>query len=192
RPAREPEEAPAASAAASAVAPEDPDGPRPYVLCDGAPQARDDEAVRALLQVEAPVVFERLVRRLAEAWGVSRVSDRVRARARAALPSGVEVDGPVVWLDRAQRDAFRGYRVPACERGERSADELPLTEVRHAMSWLLRQHHALAREDLMRECARAFGIARLGSNVREVMALGVDALVAAGGAARVGETISLP
>jgi len=178
--------------AAEPAPPPDPDGPRTHALCDLDPRGRDDAVARDLLEVEAPIVFERLVRRLADAWGIARVSERVRARVRAALPAGVERVDEVVWLDGPQREAFRGFRVPEDEASERSADELPLLEVRHAMSWLLRQHHALAAEDLMRECARAFGIARLGSNVREVMQRGVDLLVEGGGAERVGDTVSLP
>jgi len=47
-----------------------------------------------------------------------------------------------------------------------------------------------AADDLMRECAKLFGISRLGSNVREVMQRGLERLVAAGLAERVGDTVS--
>ena len=170
----------------------DPDGPRPHVLHGDSLPERDGDAAAALLVAEGPLVFERLVRRLADAWDIGRVSDRVRARVRAALPADAAQDDGVVWRDRAQREAFCGFRVPEDDRSERPADELPLVEVRHAMAWLLRQHHALAADDLMRECAKLFGISRLGSNVREVMERGVEALVAAGRAERVGDSVSLP
>jgi len=97
-----------------------------------------------------------------------------------------------VWAHDEQRSSFRGFRVPDDDASERSAEELPMVEVLHAMAWLLRQHHALAAEDLMRECARRFGIARLGSNVREVMERGVAMLVEHGHGVRDGDNISLP
>jgi very-short-patch-repair endonuclease len=174
------------------VPPPDPDGPRPHELLQGACASDDGDAVRRMLEVEAPMVFERLVRRLAEAWDVSRVTDKVRARVRAALPPGSQSEHDTVWAGDEQRAAFRGFRVPEDQRSERSAEELPMVEVTHAMVWLLRQHHALAAEDLMRECARCFGISRLGSNVREVMARGVDLLVAAGHGVRNGDHVSMP
>ena len=191
----DPEQAAGSEERAPAEPPPDPDGPWPHEPFAEALPEDDAEAAALLLRREGPIVFDRLTRRLADAWGVSRVTDRVRARVRAALPAErVDEDG-VLWADTAQREAFRGFRVPADERDERagrSADELPMLEIVHAMAWLLRQHHALAGEDLMRECARCFGIARLGSNVREVMARGVDRLVADGRGVRDGDNVSLP
>ena len=54
-------------------------------------------------------------------------------------------------------------------------------EIGNAMLWLLRQHQALAADDLAREAARCFGITRLGVVVKDVMAQALAALVAAGG-----------
>ncbi|MBZ0151542.1 MAG: DUF3320 domain-containing protein, partial [Planctomycetes bacterium] len=120
---------------------------------------------------EAPLTFDRLARTVAAAWGLGRVTERVRERLREALPATVhEVDG-VLFADAAQRTTFAGFRVPAADDAGsvRSIDELPAIEIEHAMLWLLRQHQALALDDLARETARCFGITRLGSRVREAM-----------------------
>jgi len=148
--------------------------------------------VAAALQAEAPVVFDRLARTLASAWDISRVTDRVRERVRSALPSSVLEEDSVLWRDAQHRDAFRGFRVPRDEREERRAEELPSVEVVAAMAWLLRQHQALARDDLAREAARCFGIQRLGSVVRQVMAQGLERLAAAGLCELDGETVRAP
>ncbi|MCB9876836.1 MAG: DUF3320 domain-containing protein [Planctomycetes bacterium] len=171
----------------------DPDGPRPYVGA-GLPMVQVDAEftdplaldlvrtqVRVLLEVEGPLVFDRFVRSVADAWQVSRVTERVRDRAREALPKGALVDGDVVWFDTAQRDAFAGFRTPGeGGSGERDADELPAVEVDNAVAWLLRQHQAIGVDDLLREAARCFGMTRLGSVVRQVMAAAVERLVASG------------
>lgn len=171
----------------------DADGPRSYAaVADGTVD------VARVLAVEGPVVFERLARMLAAAWGLSRVTDRARERVRAALPGeAVEVDG-VVWASREQMGAFRGFRVPGGVAGEgdgdgevapRSAEELPAVEVENALLWLLRQHQAIAAEDLAREAARRFGIQRLGAVVRDVMDRALTRMVASGRCARDGDVV---
>jgi very-short-patch-repair endonuclease len=182
----------------------DPDGPRPYVAAElpVPPSATDSAAAAAagtlrqqalvLLDVEAPIVFDRFARSLAAAWNVGRVTERIREWVREALPPGAVEHGSVLWRNAAQRDAFRGFRVPADGDGgggDRSAEELPPPEIEHAMLWLLRQHHALAADDLLRETARTFGIQRLGSVVRDVMERALERLVAADGCGRDGDVV---
>tara|TARA_R110002072_G_scaffold243682_1_gene402797 strand:+ start:141626 stop:147715 length:6090 start_codon:yes stop_codon:yes gene_type:complete len=172
--------------------PEDPDGPRPYVPADLADSDSDQQAAANLLAAEAPIAFDRLVRTLAATWDVSRVTDRIRQRVRSALPTtAVEEDG-VLWHVADQRGSFRGFRVPRNEQEERAIDELPTVEVVAAMAWLLRQHHALASDDLAREAARCFGIQRLGSVVRQVMGRALERLQETGQCERDGETVRLP
>lgn len=172
--------------------PQDPDGPRPYVPAVLEHASGDAQAAEQILSVEGPIVFDRLVRSLAGVWDISRVTDRVRSRVRAAMPStSLEQDG-VVWRDDRQRGAFRGFRVPRSEDEERAIDELPIVEVVAAMAWMLRQHHALASDDLAREAARCFGIQRLGSVVRQVMTRALEQLAANGQCVRDGDTVRLP
>ncbi|MCC7397305.1 MAG: DUF3320 domain-containing protein [Planctomycetes bacterium] len=173
----------AAAPVASALGEVDVDGARPYAPV-ALPRRGDAEAfaatralpvlgedIRTVLAGEAPLTFDRLARTVAAAWGLGRVTERVRERLREALPATVhEVDG-VLFADAAQRTTFAGFRVPAADDAGsvRSIDELPAIEIEHAMLWLLRQHQALALDDLARETARCFGITRLGSRVREAM-----------------------
>ena len=171
--------------------PVDPDGPRPYELAQLVDGDSDREMACAVLESEAPIVFDRLARTLASAWGVGRVTDRFRDRVRAALSTAALDDHGVLWTSVAQRDSFRGFRVPSSEREERSADELPSVEVAAAMAWTLRQHHALARDDLARETARCFGIQRLGSVVRQVTELALADLLANGSCQLDGPTVRL-
>ncbi|MBL9078276.1 MAG: DUF3320 domain-containing protein [Planctomycetes bacterium] len=196
-------EAPPAAAAVPPPAFDDPDGPRPYVAAE-LPAGGDADAFaaadalpvltaqcRSLLAVEAPVAFARLAHRIAEAWQLSRVTERVRERVREALPPEARLEQDVVWL--GAPGPWRGFRVPADGAGAlRDADELPIVEVANAMQWLLRQHAALSADDLAREAARCFGIQRLGTVVREVMRRALEYLLAGDRARRDGDVVRSP
>ncbi|HEX6813150.1 MAG TPA: DUF3320 domain-containing protein [Planctomycetota bacterium] len=186
-------------------APPDPDGPRPYAASvlpvAGTPEqfaearAREKlrEQAKAVLAAESPLQFDRFARSLAVAWGIQRVTERVRDRVREVVAAtAVEIDG-VLWRQVDDAKAFRGFRVPADgAEDQRAADELPVVEVVNAMAWLLRQHHAMSGQDLAREAARCFGITRLGTVVREVMQGAMDRLVEAGRGVRDGDLVRLP
>ena len=193
-----------ASAAVDAPEATDPHGPRPYVVADLdeveasgafhdlASRSRQVAQVEEVLTREAPIVFDRLCRTVARAWGVGRVTERVRSRLRELLPErALERDG-ALHLSATAAESFTGFRVPRAERDERDAEELPPVEVANAMRWLLQQHHALSAEDLAREAARVFGITRLGSVVRATMDAALERLVTAGHALRDGEAVRLP
>ena len=188
--------------------PADPDGPRPYPIAR-LPHAGDADAFatpralpvlaaqcRALLEVEAPIAFDRLARRLAATWLVSRVTERVRERLRAALPADAAVVDEIVWTAACTAESFRGFGEPDEADpdgiGERPAEDLPIVEVANAMHWLLRQHAGLADDDLAREAARCFGIQRLGSQVRDVMQRALELLLATGRGRRDGDLVRLP
>lgn len=187
--------APAAPPTAAEASPAlvDEHGPRPYQEPDLGHIASSEafllprhsaavaQAIAVLVQVEAPVAFDRLARRVAAAFGIERVTERVRDRIRDLLPPGrIDADA-VVWAATDQPGRLVGFRVPGDgDTGQRRAEELPLLEVGNAMRWLLRQHGALSRDDLAREAARQFGIARLGSVVRAVMAEALQRLAADG------------
>jgi very-short-patch-repair endonuclease len=173
-------------------APVDPDGPRLYAVASLLEQMDDRAMAGLLLSTESPIVFARFARTLGDAWGVHRVTDRLRERVRSALPQLSVEEEEVLWMDADQRSNFRGFRVPEHERDERSAEELPIPEVTNAMAWLLRQHHALAAEDLAREAARCFGIQRLGNVVRQVMDRALESLRSTGRCVADGSTVRLP
>jgi very-short-patch-repair endonuclease len=192
----EPVDAPAASA------PLDADGPRPFVAAAwpvvGTPEEFQAAAalrvlrtqIQTVLEHEGPVVFDRLAWIAAAGWDLSRVTDRVRDRVRSAMPPTAIADGEVWWADAAQRDTFRGFREPGDDESSlRSVEELPPVEIANAMLWLLRQHQALAPDDLAREAARCFGITRLGAVVKSTMAAVIDQMLGDGRLGRDGEVL---
>jgi len=143
---------------------------------------------------EGPIVVETLSRRVASAWGIGRLTAKVRERASEliqALALEVDDDG-VVWPPGASPETWEGFRVEGPDSATRDASELPPVEVANALLHVLRQNVALGVDDLLREGARCFGLTRLGRAVRERMQMGLDRLVARGDGAVDGDTVRLP
>lgn len=187
-----------------------PAGIAAYVPCrlEPAPRNADLHEVRhrallrshleTVLAEEAPIVLDLLVRRVAEAWSIGRVTSRVVERVRGALDGlAVERDG-ALWpagggatgadsTGVASRPPFRGN---APGEAQRDPEELPVGEVRAAMAWMLRQHGSLRDTELLRETARLFGFARLGNAVREAMGKALAELERDGEVRRTGDVIA--
>jgi hypothetical protein len=145
--------------------------------------------IAEVLAKEAPIAFDLLARRVAAAWGIARLGERVRERVRALLPRGVVEQAGTLWAPGQDPAAFAAFRTSPAGEAARDAEDLPVVEVGNAMRWLLQQHGSLGEDDLLRETAKLFGITRLGSAVRAAMAAGLDVLVARGAAVREGEAV---
>jgi hypothetical protein len=142
------------------------------------------EQVAAVLAAEAPIKLELLARRVAEAWGIGRTTERVRERVRAALPPTAVVRDGVLWPAGADPSSWRGFRTSPAGEAARDAELLPGVEIESAMAWVLHQHGSLGEDDLLRETARQFGFARLGTAVRAAMLGGLERMLERGEAAR--------
>ena len=187
-------------------------GERPYPLLprtasfgakddfyDGRHDRRLAKLLGEVVAREAPIVFSLAARRLADAYGIERLTERVLDRAMnlfngtpnvALLPPSRE---GVLWRDGETPSAWRSFRVP--DDGDasiRDAEEIPVVELANAAEALLRREIALPTETLAREVARLFRISRLGKTVRACMESGILALAARGGCVVDGETVRLP
>ena len=147
-------------------------------------------AVREVVRVEAPVHVDELTRRVAGAYGVSRLSDRVRRRVREAVDAVAQSGGLVlreafVWpagVDPAAWSTVRGA-------GPRDASLIPPEEVAAAVEQVLHAALSCPEDALLREAARRFGIIRLGVKVTTAMQSGLAISVARGRARRVGDRV---
>jgi len=143
-------------------------------------------ALAAVVEQEGPIVPELAMRRLAEWFGVTRITDRFRERfgeVLAAAGGAVVTRGDALWPAGVDADAFDAVRAAGeDEASQRDIEWIPLAERAAAVRRVLREQIGLAREDLEREAARLLGIARATTRTRELMGEAVDAVVAAGGA----------
>ena len=153
-----------------------------------------DRAVRALLAIiehEAPIVPELALRRLAEWFGIGRVTDRSRARFRellglAAADGTIVGVGDALWPASADPTAYDEFRAAGeDDASQRDIEWVPLAERAAAVRAALRAQIALPREDLEREAARLLGVTRATAKAREAMGEAVDLVVGSGWAVEV-------
>ena len=135
------------------------------------------KVVEQVLAAEAPIHVELLARRVASYFGVGKATPRIVEQVRSVLDGrsrmGDEPD--VVW--RADQD-------PACVPGVRVAGanavscrditEIPLSEVAAAARIVVERASGLAQTDLVRDCARLLGFARITERVTDRVGRGVQ------------------
>ncbi|MDY7225594.1 DUF3320 domain-containing protein [Hyalangium rubrum] len=149
------------------------------------------EQLEAVLRQEAPLHEELLARRILEAWGLSKLTPRVRARLEEQLGQLVQRGAVLAqneflwWAERnpAQYTEFRG------PHEEREASQLPPEEVANAAASVLAQALSLGKDDLCRETGYLFGVQRLTRTVRPVLEAGIHHLERTGRCAYEGERV---
>jgi len=160
-------------------------------------------ALGELVAGEAPIAFEAAARRVAECFGVERLTERARTVVEAAVRAGglhrEDDRGTIVLWSGADAAAtyasFRpaaeavGRRAPRGGEPEREAEDLSTRELANAAAWSLATWGAMERRDLARETARLFGFARMGRRVEERIDAALDRLIAEGRALEDGASL---
>ncbi|MBK7403039.1 MAG: DUF4011 domain-containing protein [Phycisphaerales bacterium] len=145
---------------------------------------RAAHARAAIVEQEAPIVPELALRRLAEWFGVSRITDRYRERFKELLAhaaGSVAGVGDALWPTPADAAGFDGFRTAGGdEASQRDVEWIPLAERAGAVRHALRAQIALPRDDLAREAARLLGVQRATTRTRELMGEAIDDVIAAG------------
>ncbi len=153
---------------------------------------KSDGSIRALIEAvvskEGPVSLDIVARRVAEHWGVGRITSRTIKRiegltGKADVKIVRETDGAFLWIPSQDTKTFSLFRISGeNENSKRDAECLPPQEVANAALHILEQHVSLPVADLVRETARLLGYQRTGPAVDKAMRSGVGLLVKKGGA----------
>jgi hypothetical protein len=144
------------------------------------------ERIARVVEVEAPVHEELLMRRVLTAWAIEKLTAKPRARleeeiaALAAEGKALVRRGPFLWRPKEDPAAFARVRGAAADGATRDAEHLPPEEVAAALARVLAQNLSLERGDLAKEAARIFGYARAGRAFLERVEEGIAALEARG------------
>jgi very-short-patch-repair endonuclease len=138
--------------------------------------------VKQVLDVEAPIHYNELTRRVGAAFGAQRVTDKLRARVLSAAQhiAGYTTVGDSLWNAAVSPQTYEAVRVPAPGDEPRDAAVIPVEEVAAAARWVLRQQLSMSSSELVRGVARLFGIQRVGQKVEERMREGLEAIIARG------------
>jgi very-short-patch-repair endonuclease/preprotein translocase subunit Sec61beta len=177
----------------------------PYVKAELSPAPQGIESIhevsgaheatrRALdvLSIEAPIHVDELTRRVLASFGAARITDRGRARILDLLrlaPNVAVIHGDFVWRRDQPRDTWSMIRGPSSTGEIRAAELIPDEEIAAAAAWILARCLSTTRDDLLRQTARIFGIARAGTRVAERMQAGIDTLEARGHCATQGDRV---
>ncbi len=123
--------------------------------------------VAQVLEIEAPIHLDELARRVGEAFGARRVTDRLRTRVLEPLHElcgSYRVFNQFVWPAHIAPDSYRTVRA-----GNRNPELVPLEELAAACLEVLNHSFSIERGELLRETVRIFGVNRLGGKTETRM-----------------------
>ena len=127
--------------------------------------------IEATIRYEAPIHFDLLTRNVCKNWGVSRISNRSRARIRQLLDSNSTIirksgNREFIWRRDQDPETYSIFRIPQpASDFSRIIQGICPEEIANASFQVLSTHISMNVEDLFRSTANVFGITRLGSNV---------------------------
>ena len=117
-----------------------------------------------VIDTEGPVLEARLVKLVASAFDLARVSAGRAEAIRACLPTSVRDENGFYWPPTRPRGAWTGFRQPDGEA--RPLDDVSLEEIGNAMVGLCRAGMGMSREELLKESVAVFGGKRLTPAIR--------------------------
>lgn len=132
----------------------------------------------AVIKAEGPITEDMVFTRVRSAWGLSRsgqvIQDRVR-RVLGKLVSKKTIVRVGEAYDLPDRE-LNCARTPT-HTSARKVAQVPSVERQLVIRSVIDESPGVGREDLLREVARFFGWARLGSEIRDALTGDIDALV---------------
>lgn len=134
--------------------------------------------INKVLEIEAPISHSLLSRRVLNAWGITRLGNRLNDYLTSFYSvlnlKKTQQNGTVFyWQKEQEPDDYGIYRVLGDDDQKRNAEDLPKEEICCAIKEVLLNQISLPEDDLIRETAKAFGYSRLGGYVEQAMRLGI-------------------
>ena len=137
------------------------------------------EKVKSVLEVEAPISENLLVKRVLQSCGINRGNSKIHVQnGKAFQKLGVKVseqDGiRFLWRAEQNPDAYVGYRVSGEGIHKRDAKDIPQQEIANVICEILEEQPGILKTDLMRESAKRLGYIRTGVLVLTAMERGIE------------------
>jgi hypothetical protein len=135
------------------------------------------KCVEQVLTAEAPIHLDLLARRVAAYFGVGRIDDRVVDQVRAAVVGRGKLgdEHGIIWRLDQDPSAVPTVRVAGMTAsGRRDIGEVPLSELAAAARVVVERANAVGARELVRDCARLLGFARLTDQVSDRVSLGIQ------------------
>ena len=136
-------------------------------------QAKIAQMLEAVVEKEGPIYDLVLRKRVARAWGLSRLTENVHHVFDQCMPSfrsTTHGTGNVFWPKDLNPADYRDFRVPAGDAEEkRLLEEIPPEELMNAMCEVLEELGGCHQDELYRETIRLFGFSTLTAKARKYM-----------------------
>ena len=151
------------------------------------------EQILELVNAEGPISEDEVFRRIARAWGIERVGNRVAERIALLRPSALGVTkagGRFYWPSSTDPIRWRGFRVAADdnEDSKRHIDQVALEEIANAAAYLLENSGVTPSATLAKDVCRFFGMARISVDAQNRAKKGIQLLIRSGRAQMDAET----
>ena len=139
--------------------------------------------VSEIIEMEAPISRKLLMRKVLNAWGISRGGARVERIFSSAVDkiekkTTNDEDRVFFWKEDQIPEAYSIYRVEDEEGNKRTMEDVPSEEILNAIFEVLKEQISLSEIDLVRETAKKFAFSRLGnvieSSVRCAIGIGIN------------------
>lgn len=134
------------------------------------------KCVEQVLAAEAPIHIDLLARRVAAYFGIGRVTERVLQQVQQALLGRGKwgSEKGIVWRLDQDPASVPSVRVAGTTgTSKRDISEIPLCELAAAARIIVERVNGVSTQDLVRDCARLLGFARMTDKVAERVALGI-------------------
>lgn len=142
--------------------------------------------IEDVVKKESPISLVLAARRVAEHWGIARITSRVIRRVRSLVEKNNikvmgERDNQFLWALSQNPETYSIFRVPVDgENLRRNIGDLPPQEIANATLYVLEQSVSLPTTDLVRETARLLGFQRAGREVDISIREGIETLLKKG------------
>ena len=138
------------------------------------------QQIAQIIRQEAPVYEHVLKRRVARAWGFTRMGGNIQKILDECLPPDPAVtengEERVFWAPGQNPAEYRFYRVGETEESKRAIDEIPPEELANAMYEVLMDFHSCEVDTLFRETVKLFGLSSVTNRARKFLQYGLDTL----------------
>jgi hypothetical protein len=148
-----------------------------------------------LTKEEGPIHIDLAIKRLKQAWNLSRAGDKVREAVESAAFVGAKLgelrrQGEFLWPKGTARVAVR-VPDPGEPATSREIEQISDEELQAGLRLLLTHGGAMDSDAILSQAAHLFGFAKLGDNIRQRLQTSLDALREQGACVDRGGAIAL-
>ena len=128
------------------------------------------DAVKAVIECEAPVSESRLSRRVIQSFGITRSTAKIQNHLSQLIESlgfvsTIQFEDRFIWRKDQLPEEYTLIRANGEGENKRDVKEIPLQEAANAVCLALHEQISMSHDDLVRESAKAMNFTRVIASV---------------------------